>query len=180
MAEVRRRLVAFVDRRVESPEVAEDIVQDVLERLQRARPGTITNIRAWLYTASRHAIIDHYRRRQDTTAIGSPDDLLVAGLDGGFPGNEPDTGIQELARCLRPMIDSLPHKYRQALTLVDLEGKTHQAGARLVGISTPGMKSRVQRGRRKLAESLHECCLIETTLAGTIEDYTPRSGNCAC
>lgn len=44
MAAVRHQLVVFVDRRVESPEAAEDIVQDVFERLQRACPGTITNI----------------------------------------------------------------------------------------------------------------------------------------
>ena len=180
MAEVRRRLVAFVDRRVESPEAAEDIVQDVLERLQRARPGTITNVQAWLYAASRHAIIDHYRKRRDTTVVGSPGDLLVAGLDGGPPGDEPHTVVKELARCLRPMVESLPRAYRQALTLVDLEGKTHQAAAQLVGISIPGMKSRVQRGRRKLADALHECCLIETTPAGGIDHYTPRGGSCAC
>lgn len=180
MAEVRRRLVAFVDRRVESPEAAEDIVQDVFERLQRAHPGTITSIQAWLYATSRHAIIDHYRKRRDTTVIDSPDDLLVAGLDGGSPGNEPNIVLQELARCLRPMVEALPRNYRQAVTLVDLEGKTHQVAAQLVGISTPGMKSRVQRGRRKLAEALRECCLIETTPAGAIKDYTPRSGDCAC
>lgn len=135
---------------------------------------------AWLYATSRHAIIDHYRKRRDTTAVDSLNDLVVAGLDGRSPGNEPKIVVQELARCLRPMVEALPRNYRQAITLVDLEGKTHQVAARLVGISTLGMKSRVQRGRRKLAEALHECCLIETAPVGTVKDYTPSSGDCAC
>ncbi len=73
----------------------------------------------------------------------------------------------------------LPDDYRDAVTLVDLDGRTHHAAAQLAGLSTSGMKSRVQRGRRKLAALLHDCCRIETT--GTaIDGYTPRTGSCPC
>jgi len=40
------------------------------------------------------------------------------------------------------------------------------------------MKSRVQRGRKKLAALLQDCCAIETTASGAIDDYTPRGETC--
>lgn len=136
-AEVRGELLAFVNRRVENLEAAEDIVQDVLERLQRKDPAAVTNIQAWLYRSARNAVIDHYRQL-------------------------------------------LPDHYRVAVTLVDFDGHTHHAAAQMVGVSTSGMKSRVQRGRKKLAELLDDCCEIETTPGGGIGDYTPRHGTGLC
>lgn len=88
--------------------------------------------------------------------------------------------VQELARCLRPLVEQLSDNYRSAVTLVDLDGLTHAAAARVAGISTSGMKSRVQRGRRQLPALLQDCCAIETTPTGAISDYAHRGGHCDC
>lgn len=40
------------------------------------------------------------------------------------------------------------------MTLVDLDGYTHQSAAEIEAISVSGMKSRVQRARTKLGEML--------------------------
>ena len=55
--------------------------------------------------------------------------------------------LQELAACMAPMIRQLPPAYREAVTLADLEGVSQADAAARVGVSTSGMKSRVQRGR---------------------------------
>jgi RNA polymerase sigma-70 factor (ECF subfamily) len=73
------------------------------------------------------------------------------------------SGMEEAAACIRPMVDRLPAIYRRALTLVELEGRTQVAAARLEGISVSGMKARVQRGRAQLKELLVACC--ESALA---------------
>lgn len=173
--DTRTALLGFVSRRVESPEAAEDIVQDILERVQRTDLSSITNVHAWLYRVARNAIVDHYRTRRPTVPLadhgGGREEL---GTD------EPFAAVQELARCLRPLTDRLPADYRSAVTMVDLDGHTHRAAAHLAGISTSGMKSRVQRGRKRLADLLQECCTVETT-AGSISGYAVRGeGKCPC
>ncbi len=167
-------LVAFVRRRVESSEVAEDIVQDVLEKLQRAEQGEISNPQAWLYRAARNATIDHYRTRRQHDPV-SPDQVDERNLES----NAPNVATRELAQCLRPMIAQLPNKYRDALTLVDLEGLTNAAAAESEGVSVSGMKSRVQRGRSKLGQQLTACCSVTLSQSGAIDDYAP-SDSCGC
>lgn len=180
--DVRAELVDFVSRRVESAQAAEDIVQDVLERMHRADLGEVRHMQAWLYRAARNAIIDHYRTRRPAEPL---DPELAAELpDGGrdVETGGPNAATQELAQCLRPMIDRLPLKYRTAVTLVDLEGCTQAEAARREQISLSGMKSRVQRGRERLGAMLKACCAITTTPAGAVNTYARRegTGDCGC
>jgi DNA-directed RNA polymerase specialized sigma24 family protein len=58
---VRVRLHAFLARRVESPEVPDDLTQDVLLRLLQHQDGLVDNPTAWLYRVARNVLIDHYR-----------------------------------------------------------------------------------------------------------------------
>lgn len=164
-------LVAFVRRRVESAEVAEDIVRDVMEKLQRYGPQEIRHPQAWLYRSARNAIIDHYRTKRHHDPV--PPDLLD---DSEVRRNEPNSATRELARCLRPLIAELPERYRRALTLVDLEGHSQAAAAAVEGISVSGMKSRVQRGRSQLGQLLTICCAVELSVTGSIADYEESGG----
>lgn len=172
---LREQLVGFVERRVESREVAEDIVQDIYLRLQRAEADSITNPKAWLHRAARNATIDHYRTRHLDLPLDSVEDLFERADDDG-----PNAATRELAACLRPLVQQLPAKYQRALTLVDLSGSTQHEAARIEGVSTSGMKSRVQRGRAKLGQLLTECCAIATDASGAISDYERPADGCSC
>jgi RNA polymerase sigma-70 factor (ECF subfamily) len=59
-----------------------------------------------------------------------------------------------------------------------------QAGAaRREGVSLSGMKSRVQRGRRRLAELLGQCCTLTLDARGVPMDYERApgcAGGCGC
>jgi RNA polymerase sigma-70 factor, ECF subfamily len=121
-AQTRAELVQFVSRRVEHVEAAEDIVQDVLERLYRADLAEVANVQAWLYRASRNAVVDHYRKRRPTVSL----DALFHGDSAWSPDQDTQFNVvvesgatsvpQELARCLRPMVEQLPDAYRSAVT----------------------------------------------------------------
>ena len=65
--------------------------------------------------------------------------------------------------------------YREAITLVELEGRTAKEAAEMVGISVSGMKSRVQRGRAQLRELFERCCEIALDARGKPTDFTPRA-----
>ncbi|HLL51373.1 MAG TPA: RNA polymerase sigma factor SigZ [Thermomicrobiales bacterium] len=177
--EPRARLHGFVGRRIGNPEDAEDIVQDVLVRMHRNIDALLSADRlyAWAFRSARNAIADHYRspNRRDVTgeAAAKVMDELAAGKAGGEPSNEART---EMARCIAPMVRGLPGHYRQAIELTELEGMTQAAAAERLGLSVPGAKSRVQRGRARLRAMLVRCCEIETDRRGRVITFKTRDG----
>ena len=86
----------------------------------------------------------------------------------------------ELAACLGPLIERLPPLHREALALTELEGLTQTSAAARLGLSSSGMKSRVQRGRAQLKELLGACCEIELDRRGGVRSYRPLRGPCDC
>ena len=171
------RLRGFVAARVEDPEVAADITQDVLVRtIASGAVDRVDNLGAWLYRAARNAVIDHYRTRR----IHEPDTDLERWPDPDRTDTLPNDATRELARCLQPMLSRLHPVARDALTRIDLDGQTHRQAAEQLGISTSGMKSRVQRARRDLREQVTSCCQVETDSTGALADYVPHAGSCAC
>lgn len=173
-------LRSFIVKQVANEAEADDIVQDVWLKMQRGLGGLKDQNRliSWIYQIARHAIIDHYRapdRRREMPA-GLAADLEAYQSSSSRQTVPEDSGQlrTELAGCLRPMIEQLSEDYRQAVTLVDLEGFTQQEAATQLGLSLSGMKSRVQRGRRQLKAILETCCTIELDRRRGVTDYEVR------
>jgi RNA polymerase sigma-70 factor, ECF subfamily len=176
-AETIERLRRFVASRVSDPELAADIVQDVLLRSVAAGAlEHVDDLKAWLYRSARNAVIDHYRTKRAHEPILDeerwPD--LITTEDG------PNEATRELARCLEPLIHQLPPTARDALTRVDIVGQTHQQAADQLGISVSGMKSRVQRARRELRTLLTRCCKVTLDRDGALTDFEPQAPGCGC
>ena len=94
---------------------------------------------------------------------------------------EPGEDDGDLTDSVLSMLEDLPEKYRQALVMVDYQGKTQQQLAETVGISLSGAKSRVQRARKMIKQLLLECCHFEFDRYGTIIDYQPNTcAHCNC
>ena len=53
---------------------------------------------------------------------------------------------------------------------------TQTAAAEQLGLSIPGIKSRVQRGRAQLRAMLLSCCEIETDRRGRVVTFEQRDG----
>jgi RNA polymerase sigma-70 factor (ECF subfamily) len=170
--DVAARLRPFVARRVPTTDV-DDVVQDVLVRMHRGLPELRDEDRftAWMFQVARSAVADAGRKRKDD---------LVEAVDD-TPAPEPDDdrdAATALARCVSLFVAALPSPYREAVTLVELEGKTTKEAAEMVGISVSGMKSRVQRGRAQLRELFEQCCEIAVDARGKPIDYTRRVQPC--
>jgi RNA polymerase sigma-70 factor (ECF subfamily) len=179
-------LKSFIARRVQDQAAAEDILQEVFLRMHR-RLDTLKDQRrfgGWLFQIARHAIIDYYRapqRHREVPAGLAPDIDAAHPLPTAMMADRPTDTAQtreELAACLRPMMERLERPYRDALTLVELEGLTQAAAAKRLGLSPSGMKSRVQRGRRQLKRMLEECCVIQLDRRRSIAGYTARNSGC--
>ena len=176
-AETLRRLRGYITARIGDADAAADLAQDVVTRslaagaLERAE-----DLNGWLFRAAQNAIVDHHRSRR----ARNPDDQLGDLVEPELVERAPNRATRELARCVQPLIEDLPAKYRDALLAVDIEGQTHHAAAAQAGISTSGMKSRVQRGRHHLRDLLTRCCAVHVTRDGAISAYEPPAAPCAC
>lgn len=165
--ELRSMLERFVARRV-GPRDVEDVLQDVFVRVSRGLPELREGERlnAWVYRIARNTIADHHRRAQREEPMEAEP---IAEVDDDEP-----VAARDLASSLLHFVELLPPASREALELTDLEGVTQAEAARRLGLSVPGMKSRVQRARAQLRDMLHTCCAIEIDARGRVVDVAPR------
>lgn len=166
---------AFVARRVRPAADAEDVTQDALLRLYRGATSLRDEqaLQAWMYRIAESAVVDHYRRSGHRPEPVAPDDLPLI-----EEAVEEPHATTELAACLPPLLARIPDDYRAALELTDLGELTQQQAAEQLGISTSGMKSRVQRGRRMLRTEVGRCCRIELDADGALTDAQLRADAC--
>jgi RNA polymerase sigma-70 factor (ECF subfamily) len=180
--DVIAQLRAFVRRRIADPDRADDLVGEILLRIQKSLHSVDDRERLanWAFRVARNAVIDEYRRaardreRLMATPTESPAGYRV-------PGDEdPAAAVEELTKCLRPLLGGLPPDQRRAVELIDLDGWPQSRAARSEGVSLSGMKSRVQRGRRRLASLLGQCCALTLDARGLPIDYAaPPRCDCA-
>ncbi len=174
------RLRGFVRKRVRVQQDAEDVVQEVLSKLVQHAPSIDDEaVHAWLFTVARRAIIDRGRAARKAGQL--PDELPIA---DEFAADS--TVITDLARCMEPMLATLDADERALLQQVDMAGQSQADIARELGMSMSGLKSRVQRARKKLRSVLEQCCSVELDRRGSPVEYERRlddgcsCGDCGC
>ncbi len=176
-AEFIQRLKSYVGARV-APDVRDDVVGEILLALVQDQ-DKLTGARnpmAWVMRVAGNAMIDHYRRRaSEQRALAAyasePAEREVAAAAD-------TSAAEELARCMIPLLQMLPEAYREALQLVEIDGLSQKQAAEKLGLSLSGMKSRVQRGRAKLKQSLLTCCAVQLDPRHAVLDYDPQGSGC--
>jgi RNA polymerase sigma-70 factor (ECF subfamily) len=160
--EFRERLRAFVARRISNPADVDDIVQWVFLQMHRSL-GEIRNrerVHAWLYSTARRAVADYYRSGVRRREVPAGDILDLDRLTPVAKTGHDADGAAEVAACLAPVVERLSPADREAIVLTELQGRRQSEAARSLGLSLSGMKSRVQRARRRLREMVLACCHV--------------------
>jgi len=136
--ELHDRLRAFIARRVDNEADGEDILQNVFLRVHQSL-GTLQRadrLTSWLYKVTRNAIADYYRAPERRREIPTDFTLEAEADRNGVHGNietlldsdeQRAKAVEELASCLRPMTHHLPAHYRDAISLVELDGGHYSA-----------------------------------------------------
>ena len=162
-------LLGFIRSRVNEADVADDILQDVFIRVHTKIDSLKDSkrLKPWIYQITRNAIIDYYRTRKPHVELP---ESLVAPEQG-------DTEVirQELETCIMPLIKDLPEHYRTAMILSEIDGLSQKAVAEKLDMSLSGAKSRIQRGRNMLKDTLNKCCVFEIDHQGTVVDYQTKT-----
>jgi RNA polymerase sigma-70 factor (ECF subfamily) len=149
IVELLPQLRAFARRFERDPTKVEDLVQEVVSRalgnLDKFTVGT--NLRSWLFTITRNTFCTQFALRKRETA-GRED--CVSGQAWVPPSQEWVLQMSDFIRAL----DELPSKYRRALELVLIEGKSYEWAAEVCECPTGTIKSRVNRAREQLSKRL--------------------------
>lgn len=142
-------LRAFAISLARNPAVADDMVQDTVEKAWRNfdkfQPGT--NMRAWLFTILRNTYFSHTRKSK--REVGDPTGYFVEQMSEK-PAHDGQLQLEEFRRAFA----SLPDVQREALTLVGAGGFSYEEAAEMCGCAVGTIKSRANRARRSLIELL--------------------------
>ncbi|MBN2193792.1 MAG: sigma-70 family RNA polymerase sigma factor [Polyangiaceae bacterium] len=139
-------------RLARDPRVAEDLVQDALERAFRFEatfaPGT--NLKAWLQQVLYSVFVSRCRRqRRERRAL---DALAVDPCAWTRVDGSPE--MVSLTPRLEQALATLPATFSGAIRLVDLEDRSYKDAAEELGVPVGTVMSRLFRGRRLLAAAL--------------------------
>ncbi len=170
--EYHHRLHGFIQSRVGDTSSADDILQDVFTRIY-SRMNSLRDsrkIQSWIYQITRNAIIDFYRSRKMSEEL--PESLSSIELDTN------EKTRKEISNWLLPMIKGLPDIYQQALMLSEIGGLPQKEVAKKLGLSLPGAKARIQRGRALLKKTLVDCCSYKFDRKGNVIDYQSKGDSC--
>jgi RNA polymerase sigma-70 factor (ECF subfamily) len=162
----------FVSRGV-GEATADDLVQETFERIHQKLETLQDEARVgpWIYRIARNRLIDLYRRR-GKELVELPAEIEDQGQE------QDETYNHVVGAWLRATIDEMPHNYRAALRLVEIEGKTQTEASEVLGLSVSGTKSRIQRGRKLLRQKLHKCCELELDSRGNVIELAARGSEC--
>lgn len=163
--EFHQSLLSYVRSKIRSKEDAEDILQNVFTKIS-AKADSLSekdNVQNWLFTITKNAVIDYYRVRSKKMTF-QLDDVLAEQL------REEETidGSKGLENCVSIMVNLLPSEYRDIIEDSELRGVKQKELADKHDIPYSSMRSRVQRGREKLKELFHNCCVPKTSTVGDV------------
>jgi len=147
---VRARVMSIVPN---SSDV-DDVVQEVFFKAWRALPkfrGDST-LRTWLNSIATHEALMLWRRERRQRLYETPEECDTV----EWHGDSADKMVirDEAARAIRGAIVKLPVKYREVVMLRDIEEVSEAATAQRLKSTLPAVKTRLHRGRLKLAAAL--------------------------
>lgn len=127
---------------------ADDLVQDTLARAMSRRHLWIRQkeIRPWLFTIMHNLYVNEIEKRARTPALFSAEEN-----DARLAAKEhPEAGVilRDLGRALK----ALPEEQREVVLLVGLEQLSYRETARVLGIPSGTVMSRLSRARERLRE----------------------------
>jgi len=141
----------------------EDLLQETYLKAFRYYSGFEegTNLKAWLFRIMKNNFINSYRKRKVQPQHVELDELRdsderYAGVEAAIAEDGPEAGsvAEEMDGDVARAINSLPHNYKMALLLIDIQGHTYQEVSEMLAVPVGTVMSRLYRGRAKIEKEL--------------------------
>jgi RNA polymerase sigma-70 factor, ECF subfamily len=156
------RLLAFLRRATGDAFAAEDLMQQTLLQMHRARGSFIAGapVMPWSFAIARRLMTDRARRRRVERRLfsrASPDDeRTMVEPAATTPAADDLLHARRLARLVQQRIEALPELQRTAYQLIQQEGLSLKGAAERLGTSVTAVKLRAHRAYAALRTVVRE------------------------
>lgn len=148
----------FCLRMLGSEQDALDASQEAFFKAYRALDGFRGESRfsTWLYRLAGNVRLDILRKRPAVPALSLDDDGSGLSQTLRDPAPSPQDFLEknDLRHAVDKALSGLPEEFRQAVVLRDVNGLSYEEIAAVTGLESGTVKSRIFRGRKKLAGAL--------------------------
>lgn len=159
-------LFLYVKKRINSHEDAEDLTQEVFYKLSKAENSTVASIKSWVYTIAKNTITDYYRKKR--IPITEFNEMPY------YHEYDEESAATELSKCVTRFLNELPEEYRSIMILSELEEIPQKEIAAQLNMNYVTVRSKIQRGRKKLKALFAKCCDITQGGKGSILEFGPK------
>jgi RNA polymerase sigma-70 factor (ECF subfamily) len=142
--------------------LAEDAAQESLLRIWKslAKYDARAALSTWIYTIARNRCLTALERRQVAESVMQRD----AGGQLDHAAAAPNPEPMAASTSLRALVDGLPERYRQALTLFYFEERSVAEAGAMLGWPDGTVKTNLARGRALLLERMSQLGLSDPLL----------------
>ena len=134
--------------KVDAEDAAHDVCVVVLTKLDALRDADV--FVSWLYGVTRRVLAKHRRRGWVQRWTGAP--LPDIADEGADPTRRMD--LSELSQAVQGILERMPNKQREVLVLCDVEERTDEVVAALLGVPVGTVKSRLRTARERFRRAV--------------------------
>jgi RNA polymerase sigma-70 factor (ECF subfamily) len=147
------RLLNFVGRIVTDRETAEELIQETFLRIFNQKQSYTPDyaVSTWIYTIALNLARSELRKRKLRRYLSL--DLMKEETDAELPARI-DLRAVSLAPIIEKAIEKLPEDYKTAFILCDIQRLPYQQIAEVLRVPVGTVKSRINRARSMLRDSL--------------------------
>jgi RNA polymerase sigma-70 factor (ECF subfamily) len=160
----RNQITSYIYRMINDYDGAVDLAQETFLRVYRAagRYQTTHAFSTYIYRIATNLAISELRKRKRRRLVSLTGMLTSADGEEVIDFNPPDEQpLQDVAlvdaerrAVVKRAISTLPERYRAPLVLRDVEGKSYDEIAAILGTSEGTVKSRINRARNFLRDKM--------------------------
>jgi len=167
--EIQIALYDHISAYLQKLNVDESILKDIRQDIFLKAHDSIDTLKdhnkifSWLQVIAYNAVIDHYRKTNRSTPVIDTENNL----------NE---GNESLIKCISLLIKSLPDEQKHVMEAIEVTGISQVQYAEQYNLPLSTVKSRVQRGRKKIKETVMSSCFLRTDKFGNVTDYNLPKG----
>jgi RNA polymerase sigma factor (sigma-70 family) len=138
-----KRIFNFLARMTNDREAAEDLTQNVFERLIKYRHSYKPELKfqSWIYQMARNVFADHYQQQKQRTPVKMEVEKLNDHMPDVVDALEQEENEKRLIRALA----QLPDDYRELLVLTRFQHLKYEEVAGYLDITVANVKVKVHR-----------------------------------
>ncbi len=153
-----KRVYALALRMCGNPVDAQEAAQEALLSAWQSLPffRGEASFSTWLYRLTSNASVDLLRREKRQRAVSLDDGELSLNIPDDRLSPHEEAERSELRDAIRSGLKTLPDDYRAVLVLRELHQLSYQEISAALDVDLGTVKSRINRGRKRLCEFLTE------------------------